>query len=458
MPGWKEISEFVLKYDYCCGCGVCTGVCPQNALEMRFNEYGEYKPYLRGNCTACGLCSRVCPFVNGNPNEDEIGRAKFRNIEGIKHTPETGYYRDSYIGYAADPQVRWSGASGGLTTWLLCMLLETRRVDGVITVAPTGVGDKLFEYRILDDPLEVRKCAKSVYYPVELSIVLRHIGSSNKRFALVGLPCMIKATQLAAMSLPAIRERIVYTVALTCGHLNSAVLVDYLLRLKGISAHAVRRVSFREKEIHKPSHVYLFKAFGEQGELCKVYWHEGYAKAFLHEYFKINACGYCDDIVGECADISLMDAWMEPYRSGEEGCNLIVARSPELSALLGEIGSPAVRRISIGDVVISLRNSVRKKRTDLATRLCLRGHRSACIPMKRVTACSWMSTLNRRGMYVRIRDKWRRAARGVFRMDESHAPPIRQCWRRFVMRSAWAFPLHFGLRAYERLLTRRPSR
>ena len=72
MANWKDIDDFVLKHDYCCGCGVCAGVCPNRAIEMRFNEYGGYRPYLIGKCTNCEFCSNVCPFVNGNANEDEL--------------------------------------------------------------------------------------------------------------------------------------------------------------------------------------------------------------------------------------------------------------------------------------------------------------------------------------------------------------------------------------------------
>jgi coenzyme F420 hydrogenase subunit beta len=382
MPGWKEISEFVLKYDYCCGCGVCTGVCPQNALEMRFNEYGEYKPYLRGNCTACGLCSRVCPFVNGNPNEDEIGRAKFRNIEGIKHTPETGYYLDSYVGYAADPQVRWSGASGGLTTWLLCMLLETRRIDGVITVAPTGRASKLFEYRVLSDPKNVQSCSKSAYYPVELSPALRHIRTNPARYAIVGLPCFLKAVSLACECIPSLQESIVYKAGLVCGQLKSACYSRYLSVMAG-NSKAPTSVCFREKSENRPASDFLFQARSCQGESEALGFSDTVGEVWCSGLFQINACGFCDDVFAECADITLMDAWLPEYRDDPKGTNLLLVRNPALAEVVDRArsrGDIVCEPIGIEQIVQSQAGVVRAKRMELAIRL----HQQRQVPRKRV--------------------------------------------------------------------------
>ena len=70
--------------------GVCVAVCPANCLEMRFNKYGQYNPILVGDCVDCGLCINVCPFMNGNPDEDDVSKDLFADIEGIKYRPENG--------------------------------------------------------------------------------------------------------------------------------------------------------------------------------------------------------------------------------------------------------------------------------------------------------------------------------------------------------------------------------
>jgi len=110
---WDEIADFVLKHDFCFGCSVCAGVRPNSALEMRFNEHEEYRPYLIGKCKNSGLCSNACPFVEGHANEDELSRINVLGIPNIRQMAKTGYYLDTYAVHVADPQVRWNRTLGG---------------------------------------------------------------------------------------------------------------------------------------------------------------------------------------------------------------------------------------------------------------------------------------------------------------------------------------------------------
>ena len=72
----SNVIENVVKHGLCIGCGTCAALCPQKALVMKFNEYGEYNPIIEDNCLEkCDLCLSVCPFNDGNKNETNV---KFR--------------------------------------------------------------------------------------------------------------------------------------------------------------------------------------------------------------------------------------------------------------------------------------------------------------------------------------------------------------------------------------------
>jgi coenzyme F420-reducing hydrogenase beta subunit len=72
----------------------------------------------------------------------------------------------------------------------------------------------------------VRAGAKSRYYPVELSGVLNEIRSRPGRYAVVGVPCFIKALHLVRAAEPVLAERIVLTLGLFCGHSKSARMAE----------------------------------------------------------------------------------------------------------------------------------------------------------------------------------------------------------------------------------------
>ncbi len=77
-------------------------------------------------------------------------------------------------------------------------LLRRQLVDGVAHVVPCNpsVEGRLFRYTISRSIPDVRAGACSRYYPVELSEVLRTIRTTPGRYAIVGIPCFIKAVNL----------------------------------------------------------------------------------------------------------------------------------------------------------------------------------------------------------------------------------------------------------------------
>lgn len=77
-----------LNKEACTGCGACYNICPMEAISIKEDKYGFYKPVIdEQKCTNCGLCEKTCPLDNydskNNPpkayaliNKDENTRLK----------------------------------------------------------------------------------------------------------------------------------------------------------------------------------------------------------------------------------------------------------------------------------------------------------------------------------------------------------------------------------------------
>ena len=50
--------------------------------------------------------------------------------------------------------------------------------------------------------------------------------------------------------------------------------------------------------------------------------------------FKSNACDFCDDVLTELADISLGDAWIDPYDKSGLGNSIIITRTKTAQTLI----------------------------------------------------------------------------------------------------------------------------
>lgn len=62
----------IIKADKCTGCGACSYVCPNGAIEISTDKDGFIIPFTdEEKCTNYGLCKAVCPVMNCNVNKTE---------------------------------------------------------------------------------------------------------------------------------------------------------------------------------------------------------------------------------------------------------------------------------------------------------------------------------------------------------------------------------------------------
>ncbi len=380
----SNVCQKIVAKDYCIGCGVCAGACPSENLEMRDSVGFGYVPFDRGRCLdACDLCLRVCPFADGNEYEDDIASGIYGVEPGVKQCPEAGFYLSSYVGYVENEEHRQRAGSGGIASWFLAELLSTGVVDRVVCVAKTGRSDSLFEYRIMNTCEEILQAGKPAYYPIELSEVLRLIMKTPGKYAVVGLPCFIKALRLAALRNPGLKERLKVCVGLVCGQLCSKGFTELIIRRNGLDAGGITEVCYRSKKDGVSARSYGVSFTDAKEEVynfsdMRFFWRLWHISA-------LRACTFCDDIFAETADVVFMDAWLPEYISEFRGTNLIIARTEQVNKMLLhglESGSLHIEPLPIDRVIGSQAGVVRKKRVELAYRLWLRQRESP--PVKRV--------------------------------------------------------------------------
>ncbi len=360
----KEVVDAGL----CIGCGGCA----RDHGPLAMDSFGLLKPAGTWTETATPALARTCPFSPDARDEDEITAERFA---GAAHRhPLIGSFESAYVGHVAEEDFRPQGSSGGMVSWVATELLRRGMVDGVAHVAPTDreQDGRFFGYRISRSVEAVQAGAKSRYYPVELSQVLAEIRAVPGRYAVVGVPCVIKAVQLLRAEEPVLAERIAFTLGLFCGHQKSARLVDSFAWQLGAPVEDVRAVEYRRKDPERPANWYTAHLTLADGSArWQDWWHlaDGDWGA---GFFQNSACNYCDDVVAETADIAFGDAWVEPYSSDGRGTNVVIVRHPELQRIVAtarEAERLALAPIDAAFIADTQAAGFRQRREGLAYRL-----------------------------------------------------------------------------------------
>ena len=412
----------MVRAGLCIGCGSCVAQSGGRGAHMRFDVHGLLRPDGPRGWDHAGAShfAHTCPFSPSAANEDAIAAECFPHAH--RHDDATGRFVAAYVGHVAEDDFRRDGSSGGLTTWVARELLRRGDVDAVAHVHPVedpGHDGRFFRYRLSRTGDELRSGARSRYYPVEMSGILREILSTPGRYAVIGIPCFIKAVQLLRREQPVVRERIRHTLGLFCGHMKSARFVESLAWQMGVGLQDVERVEFRRKLVGRPANWYNAALTLRDGRVVDRDWWHLVDGDWGAGFFMDAACNFCDDVMAETADVSFGDAWVEPYSSDWRGTNVVVVRSSRIASILSQ--GLAENRLQLTEVDADFvartqAAGLRQRREGLAYRLA--HHRGPITPLKRVRPDADTPTSQRRLVY-RMRKTISAWTHRVFRFARS---------------------------------------
>jgi len=374
----NNVVTVVADSGLCSGCGVCAGVCPNQALKMTRLDNGDLAVQRTNNSCRdnCNICITVCPFSEGlfNPrsvHESTFGRSS-KNALTRMHD-DVGYFCGAFVGYSDEH--RKSSASGGLLSWTLEELLKSETVDCVAAVTCNMETEEgySFTFKVARTVEEIRECSGSVYHQVEISeIVKQIIAEPGRKWAITGVPCLCAALRNAMILLPKLRRSIVYIFGLACGMYQNRFYTDMLLSTANVPITESKRINYREKATSVSPGNYKFSVSGKNGIVGReISYKELPYYLGKNAFFRINSCNYCMDVFSETADSCFMDAWLPEYKSDFMGNSIVLVRNYELLNLYENFkkNSLFIKPIEIECVVQSQIGHVRRKRQLIFMRL-----------------------------------------------------------------------------------------
>jgi coenzyme F420 hydrogenase subunit beta len=421
-PG--NLFTTVVAGGYCVGCGACATTTAK--IRVKMTPLGTYQAALENGEVLSPAedraASAVCGFSAHAQNEDDIAGPLYSRY-ATRHS-EIGYHAQTFTGYVEEGSFRADGSSGGMGTWIASELLRLGHVDAVVHVRPCRnvqeTDSPLFEFSIARSTDDLRAGSHSHYYPVTLVDILKQIkDDTSLRYALIGVPCFVKAARLLAQQDEAIAHCLRYYIGLVCGHLKSAAFAMSLGWQAQIAPESLEGIDFRDKIEGKSPRKYGFRATGRTAHgtveaarpMAEIFggdWGLG--------FFKYKACDYCDDVFAETADVVIGDAWLPQFDADWRGTNVLIVRHALFRDILAAGADQS--RIKIAPITADMaaasqRSGLSHRREGLSWRLAAADRRGEWRPPKRVIAGSMLLTRRRRRIYE-LREQLRDASHAAF--------------------------------------------
>ncbi|MFC1997367.1 Coenzyme F420 hydrogenase/dehydrogenase, beta subunit C-terminal domain [Chloroflexota bacterium] len=257
------------------------------------------------------LMLRAANKLMGTPDEQTIRRY-------------LGQYEACYLGYASNEKVRSRAASGGLVSAILIHLLENEIVQGAlishIVVRNSQIMAEPFIARTKQDILNSQS---SIYMKVPIMSQFRHLSEIEGDLAVVALPCELKVLRQYETRNPKLAEKIKLRIALVCARNSTKQLLSKVLIKKEICENDVTDMRFRQG--HWRGHM-------------QIQINDGQEISFPFQDFSIYRnlhfecemkCLYCEDPLGEYADITCGDAWIPELKKHVIKHSIAVARNTQ---------------------------------------------------------------------------------------------------------------------------------
>lgn len=269
----------ICKPQECTGCGACYNVCPQNAIQMGYNEKQELVPIInQEKCIECQLCKKICP------NNTNI---VFNTI------------KEAYAAWNLDIESQETSTSGAIATSFYETILKE---DGFAVGCDFNHDFELI-HRITQKKEDITKFKKSKYVQSYIGSVYKEVKEclkDGKKVLFIGTPCQISGLK---SYLKEDNANIILVDILCHGVPSNIYLKNHINYAQ--KKNVATQLDFREKE------KYVFKLKNNEKEIYKHSATEDlYLIGFLNNLLERESCFSCKYAKEErVSDLTIGDFW-----------------------------------------------------------------------------------------------------------------------------------------------------
>jgi coenzyme F420 hydrogenase subunit beta len=315
MVEFRDATD-VAAWRMCIGCGACVAACPDQKLRMVDVINDGLRPERTGGeCSSCNDCVTVCPGIDLS----QPAVAKGGYIESLFRS--WGPVLQVWEGHAMDPDLRYSGSSGGMASALALYAVERAGMQGVVHVGHDDVVRYKNKTAFSTTRQDLLSATGSRYAPASPCDGLRSIERGEVPAAFVGKPCDVAGLRKTQAIRPKLESNVGVAIGIFCAGTPSTQGTLDLLAKHGIRQDEVAEVRYRGRGW--PGRFAVRRHGSEEWIDLATY---AEAWGFLQRY-RPYRCHLCPDSTAEFADISCGDPWYRPIEEGELGSSLVLART-----------------------------------------------------------------------------------------------------------------------------------
>jgi len=306
----------VTEWGLCIGCGACAYICPENITLINVLNEGIRPKLAQSPCGECDDCLKVCPGINVvHSTERDRGNV----IPGLMKS--WGPVLEVWEGYAADPEMRYAGSSGGLASAIALYCIEKGEMHGLLHIGPDEKTPLKNKTVLSISREEIVARTGSRYAPASPCDGLAMVAAAPDPCVFIGKPCDVTAVTLARSLRSELAENMGVTIGIFCAGTPSSQGTLDLLEKQGIDPETVEEVRYRGKGWPGKFSV---KIKGEEASREVMTYMDSWG--FLQQY-RPYRCHLCPDPTSEFADIACGDPWYRSIEEGQPGQSMALVRT-----------------------------------------------------------------------------------------------------------------------------------